>query len=56
MIKPPHCMKEGGLKFLMQWMKWQIENVPMKESYDNKRKELKEAKRLANMSFRYKGL
>lgn len=61
MSKPPLCMKDGSLKFSLQWIKWQIENGLMKDHYDQERakrrrvRENKEAKRLAEMSFRYHG-
>ena len=30
---PPYCMRHGSLVFACQWIKWQVENIPMKEFY-----------------------
>ena len=60
--KMPHlCMKQGSLVFAMQWTKWQVDNGPMKEFYDEKRKRkrkakmAKEAQRIAKGRLRYMG-
>ena len=59
--KPPYCMKHGSLMFAMQWTTWQIENGPMTEFYDEKRKKkrkakmAKEAQRITKGRMRYLG-
>ena len=57
--KAPFCMKKGSLFHSMQWIKWQIENGPMKDLYDEKRRRKKLAKRIkaankvAGLKYRY---
>ena len=57
--RPPHCMKEGSLKHALFWVKWQIENGPQKEYYDDERRKrkrnrmLREAMKEASKKYRY---
>ena len=58
-IRPPYYMKEGSLKFALHWVKWQIENGPLKGHYIEQRRERRrkrravEAEREAKSVYRY---
>ena len=58
--RPPLCMKNGSLKYALFWIKWQIENGPLKEHYTEERRKrkrqamTKKAKLEANNKYRYR--
>ena len=58
--RPPLCMKNGSLKYALFWIKWQIENGPLKEHYTKERRKrkrqamTKKAKLEANNKYRYR--
>ena len=57
--RPPHCMTVGSLRHALFWIKWQLENGPLKEYYDEERRKRKrnrvllEAKAEATTKYRY---
>ena len=57
--RPPLCMKNGSLKYALFWIKWQVENGPLKEYYTEARRKrklvkmTKDAKIEAKSKYRY---
>ena len=57
--RPPLCMKVGSLKYALFWIKWQIENGPLKNYYTEERRKrklmkmAKEAEKEGKSKYRY---